>query len=37
LPATISQVIDEQQDKFCVTICGKVGCMMEAWVAIATK
>jgi ubiquinone/menaquinone biosynthesis C-methylase UbiE len=37
LPATISQVIDEQQEKFCVTDGGKVGCMMEAWIGIATK
>jgi len=37
LPAMISQVVDEQQDKFSVTDGGKVGCMMEAWVAVATK
>lgn len=37
LPAKISQVIDEQQDRFCVTDGAKLGCMMEAWVAVATK
>jgi ubiquinone/menaquinone biosynthesis C-methylase UbiE len=37
LPATISKVIDEQQDKFCITDGAKVGCAMEAWVAVATK
>lgn len=37
LPAYISKVVDEQQDKFCVTDGEKVGCMMEAWVALATK
>ncbi|KAF2649409.1 S-adenosyl-L-methionine-dependent methyltransferase [Lophiostoma macrostomum CBS 122681] len=37
LPAMISKVVDEQQDKFCVTDGAKLGCMMEAWVAVATK
>ncbi|KAF2791285.1 S-adenosyl-L-methionine-dependent methyltransferase [Melanomma pulvis-pyrius CBS 109.77] len=37
LPAMISRVVDEQQDNFCVTDGAKVGCMMEAWAAIATK
>jgi ubiquinone/menaquinone biosynthesis C-methylase UbiE len=37
LPVMISQVVDEQQDKFCVTDGAKVGCMMEAWVAVASK
>ena len=32
-----SQVLDEMQDKFCVTDGKKVGCMMEAWVAVSTK
>ncbi|KAH8704395.1 S-adenosyl-L-methionine-dependent methyltransferase [Phaeosphaeriaceae sp. PMI808] len=37
LPALISEVIDEQQNKFCVTEGTKVGCVMEAWAAVATK
>jgi ubiquinone/menaquinone biosynthesis C-methylase UbiE len=37
LPAMISQVIDEQQEELCVTDGAKVGCMMEAWVAVVTK
>jgi ubiquinone/menaquinone biosynthesis C-methylase UbiE len=37
LPVMISQVIDEQQDNFCVTDGARVGCTMEAWVAVATK
>ncbi|KAH7138072.1 S-adenosyl-L-methionine-dependent methyltransferase [Dendryphion nanum] len=37
LPSLISKIVDEEQDKFCVTDGPKVGCMMEAWVAIATK
>lgn len=37
LPGMISEVVDTQQDKFCVTDGSKVGVMMEAWVAVATK
>lgn len=37
LPAYISKIIDEQQDKFCITDGAKVGVKMEAWVAVATK
>lgn len=37
LPAMISKVIDDQQDQFCVTDGPRVGCMMEAWVALAVK
>ena len=37
LAPVTSQVVDEMQDKFCVKDREKVGCMMEAWVAISTK
>ncbi|KAF2675661.1 hypothetical protein K458DRAFT_425315 [Lentithecium fluviatile CBS 122367] len=37
LPAYISKIVDEQQDKFCITDAAKVGVRMEAWVAVATK
>lgn len=37
LPAYISKIVDEQQDKFCITDGSKVGVQMEAWVAVATK
>jgi ubiquinone/menaquinone biosynthesis C-methylase UbiE len=37
LPNLISRVIDEQKDRFCITDGAKVGCMMEAWVTVATK
>jgi SAM-dependent methyltransferase len=37
LPKYISKVVDEQQDKFCITDGAKVGALMEAWVAVATK
>jgi ubiquinone/menaquinone biosynthesis C-methylase UbiE len=37
LPEYISKVVDEQQDKFCITDGAKVGVLMEAWVAVATK
>ncbi len=37
LAPVTSQVVDEMQDKFCVTDGEKVGCMMEAWVAVCTK
>lgn len=37
-PAPVtSQVVDEMQDKSCITDGEKVGCMMEAWVAVCTK
>ncbi|MCJ1471519.1 hypothetical protein MMC13_000159 [Lambiella insularis] len=32
-----AQVVDEMQDKFCVTDGEKVGCMMEAWAAVCSK
>ncbi|KAH7398671.1 hypothetical protein DE146DRAFT_782317 [Phaeosphaeria sp. MPI-PUGE-AT-0046c] len=37
LPEYISKVVDEQQDKFCITDEAKIGVLMKAWVAIATK
>ncbi|MCJ1291117.1 hypothetical protein MMC34_002660 [Xylographa carneopallida] len=37
LAPVTSQVIDEMQDKFCITNGMKVGCMMEAWAAVCTK
>ena len=37
LPTYISKIVDEQQDKFCITDGAKVGVQMEAWVAVATK
>ncbi|KAF1949134.1 S-adenosyl-L-methionine-dependent methyltransferase [Byssothecium circinans] len=37
LPGLISEVVDVQGDKFCITDGAKVGCVMEAWVAVATK
>ncbi|KAJ4296366.1 hypothetical protein N0V90_006411 [Kalmusia sp. IMI 367209] len=37
LPKHISKIVDEQQDRFCIVDGAKVGCEMEAWVAVATK
>ena len=35
-PVTL-QIVNEMQDQFCITDGEKVGCMMEAWVAVCTK
>jgi SAM-dependent methyltransferase len=37
LPSLISRVVDEQQDRFCISDGEKLGCTMEAWVAVAMK
>ena len=37
LAPVTTQVVNEMQDKFCVTDGEKVGCMMEAWAAICIK
>ena len=37
LAPVTSQVVDEMQDEFCIKDEEKVGCMMEAWVAVSIK
>ena len=37
LAPVTSQVVNAMQDKVCITDGEKVGCVMEAWVAVCTK
>ena len=37
LASVTMQIVNEMQDKFCITDGERLGCMNEAWVAVSTK